>query len=302
MQVQYTIGTVSKLTGLSPHTIRAWERRYVMPSPNRTGTNHRLYSDEDVQRLTLLNNLVRKGHSIGQIAQLSIEQLSAMAKTSGIELRERHAPSKTNAHLVFCRAAIEEMDYESLELSLSQAGLELGVDELLEHLISPLLSEIGIGWREGKVNISQEHLASAAISAFLSKLRASIMNPPTSPRILITTLREHHHEIGALMAAIVAGTQNWNVTYMGTNMPSSEIANAARMCKADAVGISLVYSHNNTTAESDLEELRSKLGPKIPILIGGSAGANFPETIRNINAIFCPDLQSLRTNLSELSH
>lgn len=67
---EYRIGTVSKLTGVDPHTIRAWERRYQAIVPRRTGGGTRLYADEDVHRLRLLKAVTDAGDSIGVVAQL----------------------------------------------------------------------------------------------------------------------------------------------------------------------------------------------------------------------------------------
>ena len=69
----HNIKYVSRITGLSPHTIRAWERRYTALSPDRTDTNRRLYSEEDVEKLLLLARGIQHGHSIGRIANLSLE-------------------------------------------------------------------------------------------------------------------------------------------------------------------------------------------------------------------------------------
>lgn len=71
----YRIGSVSDLTGIPPHTLRAWERRYGASDPARTGAGFRLYSEEDVGRLTLIKRLSDLGHAIGSIANLSMKEL-----------------------------------------------------------------------------------------------------------------------------------------------------------------------------------------------------------------------------------
>lgn len=74
---QFQISTVSRLTGISVHTIRAWEKRYGVVTPTRTESDRRLYSREDIRRLTLLKTLVDQEHGIGTIAPLSTDQLEA---------------------------------------------------------------------------------------------------------------------------------------------------------------------------------------------------------------------------------
>ena len=61
----YPVRYVARQTGLTPHLIRSWERRYAAVAPRRTDTNHRLYSDDDIERLSLLRNAVKAGQSIG---------------------------------------------------------------------------------------------------------------------------------------------------------------------------------------------------------------------------------------------
>ncbi len=76
----YSIGAVARLTGISTHALRIWERRYGSVIAGRTETGRRVYSRRDVEKLSLLKLLVDHGFSIGQIADLSLA-----------ELREQHA-------------------------------------------------------------------------------------------------------------------------------------------------------------------------------------------------------------------
>ena len=71
----FEISAVSRLTGISSHVLRVWERRYSVVEPKRSDTKRRMYSTEDIQRLALLKTLVDNGHAIGSIANLSTEQL-----------------------------------------------------------------------------------------------------------------------------------------------------------------------------------------------------------------------------------
>jgi DNA-binding transcriptional MerR regulator len=59
----YPIGVISRLTNIHPETLRVWERRYDLVQPHRTGRGGRLYSDEDIERLSLVEQLVDAGVS-----------------------------------------------------------------------------------------------------------------------------------------------------------------------------------------------------------------------------------------------
>ena len=71
---------VAKMTGLSTHTLRMWEKRYAAVLPHRTEAGGRLYTDADVMRLRLLRTLVESGHSIGGIAKLPAKPASNSAQ------------------------------------------------------------------------------------------------------------------------------------------------------------------------------------------------------------------------------
>lgn len=73
----HPISTVARLTGLSAHTIRAWEKRYGVVEPLRTDTQRRVYTREQVRKLSLLRALVDAGHPISSVAHLAIAQLEA---------------------------------------------------------------------------------------------------------------------------------------------------------------------------------------------------------------------------------
>src|SRR3954451_24797954 len=90
-----SIQAAAERTGLSPHVIRAWERRYGAITPERTAGKHRLYSELEIERLALLNRAVRNGHSIGKIASLSTNKLSALATTRS--KLSRRAPNNAAA-------------------------------------------------------------------------------------------------------------------------------------------------------------------------------------------------------------
>lgn len=71
----YGIGTVARLTGISTHTLRIWERRYQVVTAERSESGRRQYSREDIERLTRIKNLIDRGETISAIAGLSLAEL-----------------------------------------------------------------------------------------------------------------------------------------------------------------------------------------------------------------------------------
>src|SRR6059058_1635279 len=95
-EARHAIKSVVRRTGLSAHVIRIWEKRYQAVQPERTGTNRRLYSDEQIERLNLLRAITRAGHSIGPIAKLPIEKLRKLAAEQTTERHPLRATGKSS--------------------------------------------------------------------------------------------------------------------------------------------------------------------------------------------------------------
>ena len=149
----FTIKYVSQRTGLTPHTIRAWEKRYAAVVPQRSSTNRRLYSEDDVLRLRLLKKLTDAGHSISRVATLGSSELSALAlpeSTENLQTSEndaRRLPSETTTDFFQeCLSAVLNLDPAGLEHSYDQAAISLTRTALLRDLIVPLFREIGKLW------------------------------------------------------------------------------------------------------------------------------------------------------------
>lgn len=303
VEVTYTIGSLAGRTGLSQHTIRAWERRYQALTPGRSGTNRRIYHEGDVERLALLKGVVEAGHSIGQVAHLSTEQLRTLDETRWLKRTADNGPlgEDPRRHLAACKEALEELDADKLEESLTRAGAVLGVAGTLEGVVIPLLATIEAGWLDGSVRISQEHMASAVLRSHLDRVRRSMPGSAHSPRLLVTTPRNQHHEMGALIVAIVAAMQSWRVTYLGPNLPASEIVDAVRKSGASALALSLVYPLDDPELGNELRALRAELGSSLPIFVGGRAVGSYHDALHDIGARTNVDLTSFREDLDAIS-
>jgi MerR family transcriptional regulator, light-induced transcriptional regulator len=74
----YRIGDVARYVGVSTHALRAWERRYGTVDPHRTPGGSRLYDAAQIERLKTLKQLTDYGHSIGEVARMSLEELKRL--------------------------------------------------------------------------------------------------------------------------------------------------------------------------------------------------------------------------------
>jgi len=296
MKANMTISAVADKTGLTTHTIRAWERRYKVLQPNRTDTNRRLYSNEDVDKLLLLKAGVDRGHLISQLTLLSEKYLKKLAGPMAQE-RSYYAP---NSPLVSkCIEAIELMDARSLEEIMIRSAATLGLHSFIFDLVVPVIRVIDEGWSKGSIRIRQEHLASATLRAVLDSYRSTLSAQPNAPKLIVSTPQGQLHELGALMAAILASGAGWSTHYLGPNLPAEEIAQAAKETNAQAIALSIVYPFDDATTSHELCEIRDIL-PSIPILVGGRASANYAAVLRRIKATRFNDLREFPSALQKV--
>ncbi len=105
-KVGYPIGVVARLTNIHPETLRIWERRYGIVSPDRTGRGSRLYSQDDVRRLALVKALVDAGHPVSIVAPLSMAQLQARMEATAPRAPEATAKSAGPCRVIVVGAAL----------------------------------------------------------------------------------------------------------------------------------------------------------------------------------------------------
>jgi MerR family transcriptional regulator, light-induced transcriptional regulator len=300
-EAHHAIKVVSMRTGLSAHVIRIWEKRYGAVEPERTGTNRRLYSEEQIERLSLLRDMTRHGHSIGHVAKLPTEKLRELARESHVHIeRPPLASIATPTFLDECIAAVKSLDARGLEETLKRAAIELGAQGLLQRVIAPLVQAIGDLWRDGSITAAHEHFASAVIRIFLGHAARTFAGTENAPVIVVATPAGQIHELGALLAGAAAANLGWHVTYLGASLPAAEIAGAARQNRARAVALSLVYPEDDPRLDAELTRLHESLPPEVRLLVGGRAMPAYHGVLEKIGATQVKDLAQLCSTLDEL--
>jgi DNA-binding transcriptional MerR regulator/methylmalonyl-CoA mutase cobalamin-binding subunit len=294
------MGVVTLRTGLTADVLRAWEKRYGVVSPSRSSAGQRVYTDADIERLTLLARAVRGGRAIGQVANLPLRELQRMVEQDAKALGAMSPPStvsptESRATLqAAALAAIERFDAVELESTLRGTALRLGIDETLDGVIGPLLVDIGARWHAGRLGPAHEHLATSVIRRTLSWMMDT-GTPPTMERALVVaTLAGQAHELGAMLAAAAASSHGWRVVYLGANLPAREIGVAANHTRASAVALSFVHPADDPTMADALRELRATLLSGIAILAGGSAAANYAPALAAVGASRFGSIRELR--------
>lgn len=302
--VNYSVKAAARRTGLSPHVIRVWEKRYGAVRPNRTDSNRRTYSEGEIDRLVLLRAATNAGHSIGQIAALEDDQLRELAgNLVTAEAAVAAVAAKTSA-TAFVEKAVEvvqQLNAAALEEVLVEAVKQFGTQGLLQKVVVPLTYRIGDLWHRGDVTAAEEHFATSHLRSFLGNLLRPFVTDPTAPLLVAGTPLGQHHEMGALIVGGAASSLGWRVANLASSLPAAEIASAASRGKARAVALSVVYPEDDPNLPAEFRTLRRLLPKPMELLVGGRAAPAYREVLDEIEARicssseqFCEEITSIR--------
>jgi DNA-binding transcriptional MerR regulator/methylmalonyl-CoA mutase cobalamin-binding subunit len=286
-EATYSLGAVVRLTGLSPHVLRAWERRHGAVRPLRTAGGTRRYRESDVARLRLLQAAVEAGHPIGDVARLSEAELR----------RRLDAEARPRPLLKPILDAIERLDASEAERLLGLQLSALGPHRFASWVATPLLHDVGALWARGRLCIASEHLASALLRSLLG---ASLRRGPAAggrPVMIFTTAPGERHELGVLVCAVVAAELGASSVYLGPDLPPGEVVDAARRLEASVVAVGTTDGRPAPERARALGELREALPAEIQLWVGG-AGSEDVELGSGIQRI--ADLEALEQKVALL--
>jgi DNA-binding transcriptional MerR regulator/methylmalonyl-CoA mutase cobalamin-binding subunit len=305
--VLYPIRAVSRLTGVSLHTLRAWERRYRVVDPIRDDRG-RLYTKADIERISLLNTAIENGHSIGRLAQLSESELKEVASqpasaAGDLNLGRPIPATQSNETVVAPHAlidAVDRLDHAAAERELALLAGVLSPRDLIYRVALPLLREIGSSWHAGTASIAQEHMTSALLRNLLGGLISRYHKRSSTAKILFTTPTGEQHEFGLLVSAMLAAGGGLGIIYLGPNLPAEEIITAAVKTGARAVVLGFVGADAHGHGMDDLEKVAHQMPTNIEIWVGGVKDKTKLEKISRTRALLMEDFESLEQNLVRL--
>jgi DNA-binding transcriptional MerR regulator/methylmalonyl-CoA mutase cobalamin-binding subunit len=303
---RYPVRLAALKSGITPHVLRAWERRYRVVTPGRSAGGQRLYSDDDIERLRLLRRLTAQGHGIGQLAKLPLDELERLWREE--EQTEEVGPTDfgmTERAVEFRSAvfkAAQCLAAGELQGALERSAVTLGVPAFLEQVAAPAIREIGHGWQDGTITVGQEHLATAVFRRVLGWIIDTFDVNEPSARLIVGTPPRQAHELGALLAAAAAAAEGWDVIYLGADLPVGDIINATKQANAQAVALSIVTPEEDGRLVEELKQVRQGLGPEVHLFLGGAAVTRQPERFASIAAVLPESLTEFRLSLQELQN
>lgn len=262
---QYTIKQMELLSGIKAATIRMWEKRYTIFSPQRTDTNIRRYNDDDVRFIINISLLLKRGFRISKLAYLSLEELSDLASkfVTDYKLGNNNIEPLVSATLEYSELGIIQPIMESAS--------KHGNEYTFESLVLPFLKRLGDLWQTGAISTAHEHFASNVIRNHIGTIYKSSIKPEvgkTSPIIFFLPEGEFH-EIGLLYFAYIAKNAGYKTIYLGQSTPIDDVIKATKELNCKIVFTSF-SSLVNSSPEEVLNEFASKL-PKVEVIATGHA-------------------------------
>ena len=286
----FTIKELETLSGIKSHTIRIWEQRYGFLKPERTATNIRTYSNEELKTLLTVALLNKYGYKISRIDSMPPQQRNQ--EVLELQVSEAHDEALVN-ELIGCMI---DMDIRGFEAHLNRYIREKGIEQTITSILFFFLQKTGILWQTGHINPAHEHLVSNVIR---QKLVAAIdgLPPPqkNTPLFLLLLPEDEHHELGLLYVSYLLKMKGLPVLYLGANVPLKDAQYVIGLKKPAYVYMHLTATPPKGALRKFIQALGNQEGPRI--LLSGTAAESFAKS---------PDspvfpLQSLAQVISYLS-
>ena len=290
----FNLKAVLRETGLAADTLRAWERRYGLPTPQRTPGGHRLYSQYDIETIKWLTARQAEGLSISRavdlwnemtasgsdpLAGLAPASLAALVGTSPM------IPADTTLDAIrfeWIQACLNFSEVQA-EQALNKAFSMFPVEAVCIEVLQKGMSEIGTRWYQNQASVQQEHFASGLAMRRLDALLSASPATTRNLNILIGCPPTEWHTFTPLLLALLLRRRGLNVIYLGANVPAERFAETALRVKAHMVV--LVAQTLNSAAHLQYVAL-SLHSQNVPSAFGGRIFNHRPGIVEYIPGYF----------------
>ncbi len=256
-----SIQQLSQELDIGVDTLRAWERRYGFPTPERDYRGHRSYSVEQLEELKIVKKLQNHGLRPGNIFALSSVQRKA----------ELGKMSTAGSDQISALDQLIIAEPDSIRATLSEKFQTLSLEKLIQKQLLPLIVALDHGWVSNRISIAQEHLISDILISLLSQHLQN--NQPTAPNahLLFLTINGERHKLGLYLSAALFQQHGINCTLIHEDLPISEIPELCQKMQAQGVALSFSQHYQDSQARKDLATLRQMLPTDKLIIAGGDA-------------------------------
>lgn len=275
----YSIKDLEHLSGIKAHTIRIWEKRYQLLDPNRSDTNIRSYSDNDVRRILNVAMLIKNGYKISVVAAYDEEKLQAEVLRINQNLND---PEKNIDQLLFQTVNLDSFRFELL---LDKIILENGFPRTIENVIFPFFERIGILWQAGSIFTAHEHFVSNLIRSRLIMETGKFENEESAKTMLFFLRENEWHELGLLYFNFLAAQAGLRYVYLGQSLPFGDLANLLINNEFDFICTSFIHAIEKPELEQYLANLSQVFNRNKILIAGRQIGIHKPKLPSNIVVI-----------------
>ncbi len=269
----YNIKAVSRMTGLRPVTLRAWERRYGLPSPSRGEQGYRLYSEYDLRTLRWLKFQIDSGLNISRAVDYLVE-LRAMERDPATESTPESSAQPVSleylsSELLRC---LTHFDDDSSNEHMRKAFTLYSVDQVLTGVVEPVLVEVGEAWHRGEMPIAVEHYATQFFIQQLKGMMAA--SGPVAHRGVIVAAGApgEQHEVGLLLLVVMLRWRGWDVKYLGPDLKLDRLEEAIGLLHPRVLLFSATRQETASSLQFELVELAKRFPHPQPLIAMGGQG------------------------------
>lgn len=231
----YSIGKVSELTGINAITLRAWERRYNIVTPQRTESGHRLYSADDVEIIKTAKRLISTGIKISQVNNLIGSNKTPLLPVISTECRNNK--SEWQSHIKAVIGLIHNIDLTGLEKFHRQLFANYEPIEIANMLCRPILEDLYKDTAGSTETTMHFHVYQSFIRQFLSSHLVEFYSVNDETRILVIDHSDKMHRILMLWYLVLLRAEGYNPWLLDGKLPLETIPAIAAKRKSAAVVI-----------------------------------------------------------------
>lgn len=262
------IGELSRRTGVSQETLRAWERRYGVLRPRRTGGGYRVYDRDDETRARRMRELIGSGWAAAEAANAVAAQLAGAGAAQAPEATAAGAPRAAALGVPDLLEPLARYDSAGAHAALDRVFGGRSLDSALRDVVLPALHEVGEGWARGDLSVAQEHFASELVTGRLRGL-AREWDVGLGPRAVLACPSGERHDLGLLCCGLALHRRGWRVTYLGPDTPTDALETTIDLVDPALVVIGAIQPEPLHAAAPGLR----RLARRVEMAVGG-AGAS----------------------------
>lgn len=250
------IRRVERETGLSKDTLRAWERRYGFPRPERDANGERAYTPDQIEKLRLLRRLTERGLRPGKIIALDRAQLENLSLA-------HDPPAMVGQDMGDFLDALRDHDIQVLRRLLSQALMRKGLGAFVLDVVAPLGEQLAEERLRGDMEDFEARLCLEQMQGALQGAVYAIQHQGHPPRVIIASLQDSSRALERLMLEALLSVGGALCIPLGCGLSAREVAHAAAAHRAQIVALETPIADQHTAR--GFGELRLQLPPAMEL-------------------------------------